>query len=653
MEMKNKRKRVIAVVIIAFIALAGYAIYLTVFETDIPITKPNVNGKVLHHLEMGKDTLKDQRNNTLVVLEHGKFVVKENRTDANSNLIELFFDRFKTDAQHPLPPILFLAGGPGSSGSAIGRTEYFFLFKELSKFADVVLLDQRGTGNSIPNLHCRNSLDIPTDIVENVQSEILESIVEKCEECAEEFQDLGIHLPSYNSYESALDIEELRIALGYDKMTLYGYSYGTELAQHYIKNFGQHVQKAIFAGAIAPDHGVKLPGDVMRQYRVLDSLIKRDPKLNRLIPDFLGLVNTVHSDIASSPRLITMNVKDALDEDASTLEKSAVAVAATFKSSWEMTLTQDHFQMMIADKVGIDRSILQLPSVYYQIANEDYSETAKGLREFKRRRMPNALFFTVNGASRYSEERWKASQNQSDPLGFTHFGLSYGRYPEIYDAFGASQIEGLNAPVNDSTQVLFIHGTLDGRTPLSQTEEIAARFPNHIRLTIENVGHNRLLNNQVMDGLISFIKDSLKDNLQIHKPIKFKPPVPYAYSLKDTLLSTIRNQSVKDALNLYEQLELKYGTSLEYTFNFGPETLDDVFDVLMKEGLVNRAIELLTPFENVFGENPLLFRDLGEAHYRIKAYKTSRGYIAKALQLNFFDARSQALWESLKLQTTQ
>jgi len=647
---RKRKRRIFAVILFSLvcITIAGYGLYNTVFVSDIPITQPNVNSKELHAMEITEDTLKDYLKNPLAVVEFGKFVVKENRSSATSNKIELYFERIKTTSKNPLPPIIFLAGGPGSAGTEVGRTEYFFLFRELSKYADVILLDQRGTGSSIPNLHCRNFLETPTDITENVQEQILKDLVKKCADCASEFSKAGIDLKSYSSLESAFDIDELRTALGYDTITLYGYSYGTELAQIYIKNFEQHVAKAIFAGSLGPDHGLKLPSEVEGSYKLLDSLVQQDVKLRKLVPNFSSLMKRVHKDIESESRLITMDVLDEIDEDDSTIEKIALNAASTFKSSWEMTLTFDHFQMMIADKIGKDRAIRELPAFYHKIDQGDFSEVAHDLKDFRGRRMPNAIFFSANAASRHTQERWEQSVRESDTTLFSHFGISYGRFPEVYEAFDIPKVEGMNHPVSGQNKVLFIEGTLDGRTPAQQTSELLRRFPNHSRITIENVGHNRLLNNEVMKQMILFLKDSVVEHVKIHRPMKFEAPVPYQYALKDTLLNTIRNASAVEAVTLYKDLFTTFGASEDYDFQFGAETIDDVFDSLMEQKSYDEAIQLLEALILIIPESALLYRDIGEAYITKKDRAKAKPYLKKALEIDFFDYKTQALMELIK-----
>ena len=523
LSMKKIKKRVW--VISLFLVLLGSLLFNLIFVSDIPITQPNVNHKEVNSLELTKDTLNDHLNNRLAIIEQGRLVVKENRSDSLSNLIEIYFERFKSNSKSPLTPIIFLAGGPGSASSNIGRTEYFFLFKELSNYADVILLDQRGVGNSIPNLSCRNSLDTPTDITKNIQEEILIDLIKKCKECADEFIDMGIELQAYNSYESVLDIEDLRLALDYDTISLYGYSYGTELAQLYIKNFEENVDKAILAGPMAPDHGLKLPLEVQGQFEKMDSLIKLDKKLSKYIPDFMQLVKDTHEDLNANPRFVQVPLQDAFDQDNAS-ERFLGDLVSKVRPTWNMTLTHDHLQMIISDQIGKDQWLRDFPSFYYQIGQDSCRDVGNQLRNFRRRRLPNALFFTANAATGYTNERLSLSKDQEKGSVFSHFGISYGRYPEVYAAFGVEKIKELNAAVSASTKTLLINGTLDGRTPPNFTEDVAKRFPNHTRIIVENAGHNSLIDNAIMKQMITFIKnDSLDKQIKIHRKVEFKPPV--------------------------------------------------------------------------------------------------------------------------------
>src|ERR1700752_4757626 len=96
--------------------------------------------------------------------EFGTLLVPENRSNPDSNLIELAFVRFKSTAKNPGPPIAYLAGGPGGSGIGAATASSFSLFMALREIGDVIAYDQRGAGFSKPNLGCYDQLALPLDV---------------------------------------------------------------------------------------------------------------------------------------------------------------------------------------------------------------------------------------------------------------------------------------------------------------------------------------------------------------------------------------------------------------------------------------------------------------------------------------------------------
>jgi len=91
--------------------------------------------------------------------ELGHLQVPESRRRHSKRLIQIAFIRLKSSAPQPGAPIIFLAGGPGVPTTGMARVPvYYDLFEKLRQNADVILLDQRGTGMSSPNLN-----DCPTD----------------------------------------------------------------------------------------------------------------------------------------------------------------------------------------------------------------------------------------------------------------------------------------------------------------------------------------------------------------------------------------------------------------------------------------------------------------------------------------------------------
>src|SRR5262245_23352076 len=85
--------------------------------------------------------------------ELGRLLAPENRNKKNDHLVELAFVRLKSASKTPQSTVIFLAGGPGASGIQTGRLpDYFQTIKAILEHADVILLDQRGTGASTPEM---------------------------------------------------------------------------------------------------------------------------------------------------------------------------------------------------------------------------------------------------------------------------------------------------------------------------------------------------------------------------------------------------------------------------------------------------------------------------------------------------------------------
>ena len=560
-----------------------------------------------------------------LVIESGRLVVSEFHKDTSSNHIEVYFNRIKTKASNPKSPIVFLAGGPGSSATQVGRTKYFYLFKELSKEADIILIDQRETGQSIPNLVCRNSLNSPTDITENVQKYIFKDLIKKSKACAEEFTDMNIQLQAYNSYESALDMEAIRKKLGYEKLNLYGYSYGTELA---------------------PDHGVKLPFEVQNQFEKIDSLISLDKRLSKYIPDFTSLIKQTHQDLQVTSKFVQIPMQDTFDDDGA--EKTIGNVVAYFRSSWDMTLTDDHLQMMVGDNIGKDDWIAKFPSYYYKIANDSLREVGNQLRNFRRRRLPNALFFTANVHSGYTNARWLKALEQDKTSYISHFGISYGRYPEIYKAFGVDKVEGMNQPVFSDLKTLFINGTLDGRTPINLRDTIATRFPNHLKITLENRGHNELLNNEIKDAIVLFLNDSLQNNVTLYHDLEFDNPVPYTYDITSIMLQGLEQTSASEVVKQYEKLYQEFRRVEDYVYEFKSHIFYNIASDLMDEQENDDAITLLEYAITKYPTDYLLYDYLALAYANKGEIDKAKATSIKALELNNFDGNAHVMLKKLK-----
>src|SRR4030095_126204 len=235
-----------------------------------------------------------------VEAELGHVFVPENRSNPQSKLIQLAFVRFKSTAKNPGTPTFYLVGGPGGSAISQARGVGFPLYMTLREAGDFILLDQRGTGMSKPNLTCREKLNYPLDKPLERQ-ELLRLYLEQSRACAQYWRSQGVDLSAYNTNENADDVEALRKALNIPKLNIFGTSYGTHLSLALIRRHAENLNRAVIAGIEGPDHTYKLPSNVQTNLEQVAQIYKADPNIGKAIPDFLGLMQTLLDRLERQP----------------------------------------------------------------------------------------------------------------------------------------------------------------------------------------------------------------------------------------------------------------------------------------------------------------------------------------------------------------
>ncbi len=133
--------------------------------------------------------------------------------------------------------VIALAGGPGQSAIPFAET-FTELLGPILDTRDLIVFDQRGTGYSHP-LACHGF----------EQPGIYRSGGQLIKSCAEQ---IGPERAFYTSLDSVADIEALRKALGYEKLVLWGTSYGTKVAEEYAQEYPSHVEALVLDSVVPP-----------------------------------------------------------------------------------------------------------------------------------------------------------------------------------------------------------------------------------------------------------------------------------------------------------------------------------------------------------------------------------------------------------------
>jgi len=159
-------------------------------------------------------------------------------------------------------PLVFLAGGPGQAAAQMASLVQP-MFRKVQRTRDIVLVDQRGTGKSNP-LNCRSG-----------GNDSLQALTEPDDAALEDLRTCLARLPGdprlYTTNIAMDDLDDVRAWLGYDRVNLYGGSYGTRAALVYVRRHGEHVRSVVLDGVAPMD--MRLPMYAARDaQRALDKL---------------------------------------------------------------------------------------------------------------------------------------------------------------------------------------------------------------------------------------------------------------------------------------------------------------------------------------------------------------------------------------------
>jgi pimeloyl-ACP methyl ester carboxylesterase len=336
---------------------------------------------------------------------------------------------------------------------------------------DVITLDQRGVGLSQPNLACPGSLDFPLTAPGDMQA-MLARFLEKSRACASFWREHGVDLSAYNVVESAHDVDSLRRALGAKTIRLWGSSYGTFLALAVIRHHGDVIDRAVLSGIEGPDHILKLPSTTDRQLKLLAKLVAADPATRRDIANFRELV----------ARVLRAAQKKPFD----------IPVGSTQTTrSQHVTLGRFDLEQLIMAMTGDRAGLERLPRTLLAFDRGDFSspqvQTVARLAIAQRTgSIGSAMAFATDCSSGTSAQRLARIQRETRAAMLANFDFPI---PEICPAWGVPELPpSERSPVRSKLPVLFISGTLDGRTPPSNAEEVKRGFPNSIHVLIEDQG---------------------------------------------------------------------------------------------------------------------------------------------------------------------
>ncbi|MGW8251738.1 MAG: alpha/beta fold hydrolase, partial [Anaerolineales bacterium] len=209
-------------------------------------------------------------------------------------------------------PVIYLSGGPGVSILEMVRWQYEDMSEPV--FAggrDLILLDQRGVGLSIPALDCPRYDELVLDFLDRRVSEqpvddqqMSRLLLESLGECRDDLSNKS-DLTAYNSAASAADVEDLRKAMGYQQINLWGGSYGTRLALEVMRRYPLSLRSVVLDAVYPPDADLYLeaPANFSRALERLFEACAENAVCSASYPDLRQVYFDTVINLTASPVL--------------------------------------------------------------------------------------------------------------------------------------------------------------------------------------------------------------------------------------------------------------------------------------------------------------------------------------------------------------
>ncbi|WP_224370621.1 alpha/beta fold hydrolase [Hyalangium versicolor] len=418
-----------------------------------------------------------------VEAELGSFRVPARHAQPEGPSLTLRFVRFKSTNPKPGAPIVYLAGGPGGSGIEAAKGVRYDLFLALREVADVIALDQRGTGLSNPHSKLSHSWSLPLD--QPVDEAVLSAKVkEAVTEAAREWAAAGVDLGSYTTVESAEDLESLREALGVPRLNLWGISYGTHLGLAYLRRHADRVDHAILAGVEGPDDTWKRPAQAEALLDRWDALLRTQDKAG---PGLRARLRALLDELERQPRKVEFTdpktgVKQTWTATRFDLQR------ATFESLRDPAIFERFLGLLSALEAG--RFDVMAP--YAGLLRGDSLEP-----------MPVAMD-AASGVS--PARRARIAREASTALlgGAVNAGVPEAAWlPGVVDLG-----QDFRGPLKAQAPVLLISGTLDGRTAPDNAEALRPGISRAVHLVLEGAGHDGLFQSdpRILERMKAFLR---------------------------------------------------------------------------------------------------------------------------------------------------
>lgn len=392
--------------------------------------------------------------------------VPENRDDPGGRRITVSVVVLPANTLSPNPdPLFVLAGGPGQAASSIA--DFAAMLGEVRTTRDIVLVDQRGTGRSSP-------LDCAALAPErNLASALEIDPVPKARACAAELASRGIDASRYTTSAYIDDLEDVRRALAYPRINLWGGSYGTRVAQEYLRRHPDVIRSVVLDSVAPPRMIVSLDVWPTRAHAIdaVAAACRQSAACSAAHPDMAASLAAIERALGPTGKDVT------------------IALPRTGAPS-TLHLTFDAVLGALQPIVYQPEMAALLPEIVARARDGDYAPLAAALSMFD-----DSLDDTLNAALHYSVTcaedvpRITAERRRHALQGLRSAAL-VERVIDVCDVWPKGSMPAdFATPVKSDVPVLLLSGGLDPVTPPPYADEVASTLTHARSIVAPGYGH--------------------------------------------------------------------------------------------------------------------------------------------------------------------
>jgi pimeloyl-ACP methyl ester carboxylesterase len=457
-------------------------------------------------LPLSSCQLEDPAKISVVLAECGNLRVPENPADPTGRHISLRVARVPAINRRKQPdPLFVLAGGPGMAATTFYASAAFS-FERIHRDRDIILVDQRGTGKSNP-LNCTLDDD---DLYRAADTQIAND----AQRCLTTLQKTA-RVEFYTTSVAVQDLDAVRAALGYQRINLYGVSYGTRVAQHYVRRFPAQTRSVILDGVVPPQLALGT-ATALNAENALSNILSRckhDAECNKRFGDAEAKYRSLRGSLHTHS--VTVNLADPTSGEPSKLEFTSYHLATVLRLGSYTAEQAALLPLMLHDATNSPSANFTPLAAQFLMVNRSYGDVvAYG--------MHNSIVCTEDVAF------WDLTKVNRAELEKTYLGTAQlDGLKSICSIWPHGPIDpDFHAELRSDVPALLLSGGDDPVTPPTDAEQAKRGFAHGLHVVIEGFGHGQLTAPCVDRVMANFVAKGAVEGLDV-SCVKNDVPMPF------------------------------------------------------------------------------------------------------------------------------